>query len=287
MWTMAKRNLKIFFRDKVSVFFSLLGVFIIIGLYVLFLGDMMVRNVPDMPDARYLMDSWIMAGVLAVATVTTSLGGFGVIVDDKANKVMKDFAASPLSRRDLAGGYILSGASVALILGCVAFVLAEIYIVAEGGQLLKPMAALQVLGCILLSVFSSSAMVFLLVSFLKSQTAFGTASTVVGTLIGFLTGVYIPVGVLPAPVQGIVKLFPPSHAALLFRRIMMAEPMKTAFGQAPPAVAEEFRVEMGMLFKVGDAELSTLASVGFLLVSGLIFYHLAIFNLSRKSKSPY
>ena len=34
---LVKRNLKLYFRDKVSVFFSLLGVFIIIGLYVIFL----------------------------------------------------------------------------------------------------------------------------------------------------------------------------------------------------------------------------------------------------------
>jgi multidrug/hemolysin transport system permease protein len=33
------RNLKIFFKDKSAVFFSLLAVFIIIGLYALFLGE--------------------------------------------------------------------------------------------------------------------------------------------------------------------------------------------------------------------------------------------------------
>jgi len=35
MITFALRNLKLFFRDRASVFFSLLAVFIIIGLYVL------------------------------------------------------------------------------------------------------------------------------------------------------------------------------------------------------------------------------------------------------------
>ncbi|MFR1983726.1 MAG: hypothetical protein ACLS4Z_08430 [Christensenellaceae bacterium] len=41
MITFAKRNLLVFFKDKSSVFFSLFAVFIIIGLYALFLGDMM------------------------------------------------------------------------------------------------------------------------------------------------------------------------------------------------------------------------------------------------------
>ena len=42
-----KRNLKVFFRDKPSVFFSLLAAFIIIGLYVLFLGDVWTKNIGD------------------------------------------------------------------------------------------------------------------------------------------------------------------------------------------------------------------------------------------------
>ena len=33
------RNLKLYFKDKGAVFFSLLGVLIVIGLYILFLGD--------------------------------------------------------------------------------------------------------------------------------------------------------------------------------------------------------------------------------------------------------
>ncbi|MBN2850310.1 MAG: hypothetical protein JXK92_06585 [Erysipelotrichaceae bacterium] len=39
------RNMKIFLRNKSEVFFSFLSVFIILGLYVLFLGDVQVRNI--------------------------------------------------------------------------------------------------------------------------------------------------------------------------------------------------------------------------------------------------
>ena len=39
MLNIANRNIKLFFREKGNVFFSLLGVFIIIGLYLLFLGE--------------------------------------------------------------------------------------------------------------------------------------------------------------------------------------------------------------------------------------------------------
>ena len=86
------RNLKLFFRDKMTVFFSLLGVLIIIGLYVLFLGDTITSGMQDIPNARFLMDSWIMAGVLAVTSITTTMGAFGIMVDDRHNNLIKDFS---------------------------------------------------------------------------------------------------------------------------------------------------------------------------------------------------
>ena len=67
MTAFMKRNLKVFFRDKSSVFFSLLAVLIVLGLYVLFLGDQLVKSFEDkLEDPKRLMDSWIMAGILAV-----------------------------------------------------------------------------------------------------------------------------------------------------------------------------------------------------------------------------
>ena len=54
------RNIKIFFRDKANVFFSLLAVLIIIGLYVFFLGKNLTSSLGDSVGAQYVMDSWIM-----------------------------------------------------------------------------------------------------------------------------------------------------------------------------------------------------------------------------------
>ena len=49
------RNIKIFFRDKANVFFSLLAVLIIIGLYVFFLGKNLTSGLGDSPGAQYVM----------------------------------------------------------------------------------------------------------------------------------------------------------------------------------------------------------------------------------------
>ncbi|WNF38318.1 ABC transporter permease [Bacillaceae bacterium IKA-2] len=284
MITIAARNLKLFFRDKTTVFFSLLGVIIIIGLYVLFLGDMLISGMDEIENARFLLDSWIMAGLLAVTSITTTMGAFGIMVDDRANKIIKDFSSSPIKNRNLAGGYIVSAFVIGVIISLIALVFAEVYIVSNGGQFLSFLALMKVLGLILLSVLSSSSMVFFMVSFFKSQNAFATASTVIGTLIGFLTGIYIPIGSLPDTVQLAIKIFPVSHAGSLFRQVMMAEPMEVAFKDAPTESIENFNQSMGVVFNFGGYTTTMLTSVVILLATTALFYGLAILNISRKRK---
>jgi multidrug/hemolysin transport system permease protein len=281
---LVKRNLLLFFRDKSSVFFSLLGVFIIIGLYVLFLGDVLQSNIKGFPGVRFVMDSWIMAGLLAVTPVTTALGAMGTMIDDKRYKIYKDFSASPMKRSTIAGGYIISGCIISLILTLITVVLAEGYILMGGGELLTVDALLKVIGLVILSVLSSSFMIFYLVSHFKSNNAFSTASTIIGTLIGFLTGVYIPIGSLPESVQFVVKLFPPSHAAVLFRKVMMEQAQKISFNNAPASVVSEFNESMGSLFMVGGKELSSFASILYIIAVTLLFFVLTMIRICKKEK---
>ncbi|NPV91048.1 MAG: ABC transporter permease [Firmicutes bacterium] len=278
------RNLKIFFRDKANVFFSLLGVIIIIGLYVLFLGEIVISDMSGIKGARFLMDSWIMAGVLAAASMTATLGAFGIMVEDKSKKQIKDFSASPLSRHSLAMGYIISSFTVGIILSLFAFIFAEIYILVYGGRLLDLLTMLKLLGCMVLAVLSSSSMVCLLVSFIKSQNAFGTASTIIGTLIGFLTGTYIPIGMFPSAIQLVIKIFPVSHAGVLFRQIMMDAPMREAFEGAPASVVSGFKEEMGVIFTYSGWEFPWWGSVVVLIVTTVIFYTFSLIKLTRKSR---
>ena len=281
---LTKRNLLIFFRNRAAVFFSLLAAFIIIGLYVLFLGNNLAASFSQYPQAKELTNNWVMAGLLAVTSVTTTMGAFSTMIQDKTNKISKDFYSSPVRRRDLAGGYVLSAFLIGFIMTMVTLVLAEIYIVAEGGALLSPGALIKVILLILLADLANTAMMFFLTSFFESQSAFSTASTVLGTLIGFITGIYLPVGVLPGTVQTLVKIFPPSHAAVLMRQTMMEAVMNDSFAHVPVASIKEFKEIMGVTFQFGGHQLSSAASVIILLASAAVFFALAVLNVSRKKE---
>ncbi|HWQ50469.1 MAG TPA: ABC transporter permease, partial [Terriglobales bacterium] len=256
-----KRNLKLYFRDKSAVFFSLLAVFIIIGLYATFLGDAWLSGeLKGLPDAEFLMNSWLLSGLLSVASVTTTMGAFGVMIDDKVKKIDYDFYASPVKKSRLTAGYLGSALAIGIIMSFVTFAVVEAYILLRGGRLPGPAALCKSAGLILLATMANTSLVCFMASFFKSQQAFGTASTIIGTLIGFLTGIYMPIGSLPASVQTVIKAFPISHSAVLFRQVLMQEPLSVTFAGADAYVAG-FKEFMGVTYSFGGETLPPWASV--------------------------
>ena len=284
MITFAKRNLLVFFKDKSSVFFSLFAVFIIIGLYALFLGDMMAEQVAGLENGRFVMDSWISAGLIAITPVTSTMGALGAIIADKESKAEKDFRSSPIKNYQLVGGYLLSAIAVGFILSLIGLILCEIYIVAGGGELLGALALLKVTGLVALTSVASTCMMLFIVSFIKSLNAFSAVNVILGAFLGFMTGIYMPIGSLPDGVQAVVKCFPPSHAAALFRQVMMERSMEITFGSAPAEVLAEFKADMGVTNTFGGHTVAPWVSLLILVGTIVVFFALSVLVMSRKKK---
>ena len=90
--SIVKRCLKMFLKDGMSVFFSLLAPLIVFLLYVLFLADIQVDTVtsafPEGFEAsktlvKSFVDNWMVSGVLGVACITVSLSANSIMVQDK------------------------------------------------------------------------------------------------------------------------------------------------------------------------------------------------------------
>ncbi len=277
---MIKRNLRIFFRDKAAVFFSLFAVIIIIGLYVLFLGNLVsgdLENIPAIGEkARFLIDSWIMGGVIAASSITTCMGAFGIMIEDTEKRIIKDFQVSPFERSKLVLSYVLSAVIIGIIMSMLTLILAEVYIIAYGGRLMSLLSLLKIIGLTLLSVCASSAIVFFVTIFIKSQNAFGTASTVLGTTIGFITGIYIPIGQLPGAIQTVIKIFPVSHSAVLLRQVMMNEAV------ALEDLPQELKTSLGVEFEMFGNVVPVWIHILILIVTAVVFYLLALIFVSRK-----
>jgi ABC-2 type transporter. len=283
MFNFAGRNLKIYYRQKSAVFFSLLGVFIIIGLYVVFLGDVWVTGF-ELPGKEVLMYSWIIAGIVSVSSITTAMGAFGSMVEDRERKNSKDFFSSPVKRSHIVGGYLLSAYIIGVTMSILSLILGELYILLNGGTLLSFISMLKALIVILLSSAASSSFVFFIVSFFKNNNAFNTASTILGTLIGFLTGIYLPIGSLSKSVQWLIKLFPVSHGAALMRQILMETPIQSSFVDVPVEILMQFKVDLGIAYTYGNTTAGAITHVLVLSGTAILFFLLALINVSRETK---
>jgi multidrug/hemolysin transport system permease protein len=285
---LASRNIRIYVRDRMSVFFSFLSVIIIIALYALFLGKVQVdgirRSVGDIAGIRALVDSWIMAGLLSVNAVTVTLGVLGTMVFDIEYKRFPDFVVSPIRRSHVVVSYLIAAWIIGFLFSLIAFAAGELYIVSGGGRLLGARDVLTVVGMLALAVVSSSSIMFLLASFLRSGSAFGTLSTLLGTLIGFITGVYVPLGVLPEAVQKFVVLVPFSHSAAMLRQVFCAPPLAAVFKGAPPAALMQYTRMYGITLFWGPREISMATMVGILAAVTAGFLLLSVVKLRSYRK---
>ena len=284
MISFVSRNLKVFFRDKTAVFFSLLAVLIVLGLYIFFLGDVWVDSFPNIKGVKNLMNCWIIAGLIGVTSVTANMGAFGTMIEDKSKNKIKDFYVSPIKKFKIVGGYIISSFIVGSMMSVVTLIISQIYLVYSGVDVLNFKELTEVFLIILMTSLSNSAMILFIVSLFSSEKAFSTASTIVGTLIGFITGIYLPISMLPDSVQIIVKLFPTSHGISILRQIFMKKQMDISFADVPTNYINEFKESMGVVYYINDKLVSNTTSVFILIASTIIFFFLAVLILYKNKK---
>ena len=284
MISFVSRNLKVFFRDKTAVFFSLLAVLIVLGLYIFFLGDVWVDSFPNIKGVKNLMNCWIIAELIGVTSVTANMGAFGTMIEDKSKNKIKDFYVLPIKKSKIVGGYIISSFIVGSMMSVVTLIISQIYLVYSGVDVLNFKELTEVFLIILMTSLSNSAMILFIVSLFSSEKAFSTASTIVGTLIGFITGIYLPISMLPDSVQIIVKLFPTSHGISILRQIFMKKQMDISFADVPTNYINEFKESMGVVYYINDKLVSNTTSIFILIASTIIFFFLAVLVLYRKKK---
>lgn len=279
------RNLKLFIRNKSLVFFSFLSVFIILGLYLLFLAEIQVENIRaqigDVAGIDALIYAWMLPGVIAVASMTLSLGNVGQLVDDEEKKTLLDFLVSPMKRSQLILSYLCSSIFISLVILFVMFAFSIVIIYFKDGPWLSLDQILSALGVMLLLVLSSSLLSLLIASFVKSQNTYGVINTVVGTFIGFVTGAYMPMGIMPTMVQNTFNILPVSMGASLLRQIYLRDILNDVFVNAPEQYILDYRYFQGIDLKVFNHILDPKFMLISIVLSIIVLF---ILNLIRFSK---
>lgn len=289
LFELVKRNVKLYLRDKAAVFFSFLSVIIILLLYILFLGKMQVdaidSNFGPGDYNAWLVSSWIMAGILTVSTITVPLGAVGNLIDDRHNKILDDFYVSPINRSTLALSYLISAWVIGAIMVSFNLIVGLFYCVLQGGDLPSVVQFLELVGLMMLSIMSFSSFFFYISLFMKTRNAYGTLSTLVGTFIGFLGGIYIPIGQLGENVQKVMNFIPVAHAVTIIRQVYMRGAIDAVFGDLHPEAYNSYANIFGLTIYFGDYQMQPYQMVLSLFVFMGIFYSLSVLRLSKTKLS--
>lgn len=265
-----KRNMLIYIRDYVSVFFSMLSMLIVLALMVIFLGNMNSENVVDAlaalggvrdtaadeKNASYLIQMWTLAGILEVNAVTITLTVIGTMVQDEAKNRLASFYMAPVRRVKIALGYIFSAWIVGTGMCALTLILGEIYMALCGHPLLGAMEWLKLFGMIALNTLTYASLSYLLALFIHSESACSSIMTIVGTLVGFLGAIYLPVSMLPDSVTKVLKCLPVLHGAAMMRTVCTDNAIAKTFEGLPETAANMFREQMGVSVFVKNKEIS-------------------------------
>jgi multidrug/hemolysin transport system permease protein len=276
---------------------SFLSMFIIIGLSVFFLGDMNINNITEVlkelpsydaekgeKNAELFVLCWTVAGIIPVNTALVSLSVLSSIIRDKTGGRINAVYTAPVSRIIVTASYIAAACAAAFIISALTFLVSELYICSKGGAAFTVAEHFKVGGMILVNSFVYSALMYFFACIIKTDGAWSGFGTVVGTLSGFLGGIYIPVGALSDSLVKIMNCTPFIYSTYMFRAVLTDRIADTAFKGLPPEVRDEFLGIMGVQYKAFGYEISLPGSLYIIAAFGIVFGVLGaiIINFSKK-----
>lgn len=281
---LTKRNLLLYFRDRGAVFFSLLSMLIIIALMLFFLGDMHINSIVEMlsklpehdttddkKNAEIFMLAWTVAGIIPINAAMVSLSTLSSIIKDKETGKSGAIHTAPISRFTITMSYITSACIASVLICMITLALSEGYLCIKSMQIFTFAEHSRLFGMILANSFSYSAIMYLCAVFVKSEGAWSGLGTVIGTLVGFLGGIYLPVGNLSEGLQNVLGCTPVIYGTVLFRSVMTNAIMNVMFADAPAKMIDDTRNIMGIDYSVFGNSISVAGCIMVVLAFGLVF----------------
>lgn len=297
-WILTARNIKMYLRDKGAVFFSLLSALIVICLMVFFLGDMNIDGIVELLDAfscggqeenkenaELLVLAWTSAGILSINAVSISLAVYSGMIKDRVNGRLNAIYTAPISRLKIALSYIASAWMASVLVCVLTLVITEIYGIVSGMLPYTFMEHTELLGMIMVNSFVYAAIIYPFALIVRSEGAWSGFFTVIGILVGFLGGIYIPIGSLADSISGVMKCTPIIYGTSMFREVMTRSILDSTFEGIPVEIVEEYREIMGIRLRVADYSLTVRDEWLILLACGIIFLVIGMCMLKYEKKT--
>ena len=291
MLELISRNRKVYTRDRLAFFMSFLSVIILILVYQIFLGQIQIDAIKEAlnsdtasTDTIQMVNYWLISGLTTIISMTSTLGAFGVMVLDKEKKLSEDFKVSPVSNFKIE----LSYAIFAILFGIIMTMFSCIFAIGmfNGFSSLLDFSTtdyLSILGIVSMGTVLAATIILPILAFIRTSSAFTTLSTIVGTFIGFISGVYLSIGSVGESLQQVMTWFPLTQVNALLKQILMKDAIGKVFDHAPSTVIMNYKESYGVILQNPSGEhLST--QFMFAYISIIIVVLLGVHFMIKKVK---
>ncbi len=281
-----KRNLLIYFRDKSAVFFSVLSSIITLCLYVLFLNNSLITamesKVADIETLKIFLNSLVLCGVISLNAFTIPLSFMYMFIYDKEVGTLKDFFVSPVKKSVILFAYIVCAMIATLIINILITTILVVYLYINNMLTITLSQSVVLLLFYLLCSSLFSLIAFVLANFIKRASAYGNLIGVSSALVGFLSGVYMPIGNFGSKtIENVITLFPITQLNAVLRASFLNGVTNKLFLNAPIEIKEFYNYFFGIKLKLFENDITIISSTVYL----LIIFVIAIFLAMRVKRS--
>ena len=230
---LVKRNCKIYFKDKVMFFTSLITPLALLVLYSTFLGNIYKSEVLAVVDAinkavpesltlsDKILNSFVggqlLSSILAVSAINVAASCNMLMVQDKATGAEKDLMISPVSPALLMISYYVATLISTFAVCYTATAVGFVYLAIVGWYMSFADVILLLVDVFIL-VMLGTAVTSLINFFLKTMGQVSAINSTISSGYGFICGAYMPISNFGEWLGNAIGFFPGAYGTSLLRR---------------------------------------------------------------------
>jgi len=229
-YNLVKRNVKLYFKDKVTFFMSLITPFILLLLFLLFLKNVYMQSLDQIlatgnmivpaKTKESFVAAWLISSILSTSTITVSFCSATIIVSDKINRSGQDMKVAPVSKWMLFLSYLVAVFFATMIVMLCILVFGFVYL-AIVGWYLSFTDVLQIISCVVLLTLFGSVLSCIIFTFIKTQGGTSAVATLISSCYGFMSGAYMPLSQYPKVMAGILGFNPGVYGTCILKNAFM------------------------------------------------------------------
>ncbi|MBC6306565.1 ABC transporter permease [Listeria booriae] len=284
---LVKRHMYTYFADKGNIVFTCLSSIIVVMLYAFFIFDTQVDSLvaamagTDRAQAVTFVCMWFLAGQITLIIFGATFNAMAIFIDDmKYNG--SDVQIFPLSKVKIIVSYCIQAVLIALLFGIGSLIIGTLLIWWKQGYLIPASSLFAAVGVIILGTIFSAILAMFIVTFMKTAKAFSSLQIVLNTLMGFLIGMYIPIGTLPDFMQRIIFWNPYMSMSVWLRELLAGEQFQQLFTKAPSAQQDQLAVFYGLREESFDTLWSTSDLALFIASITVIIFAFLLVSFAKK-----